>query len=131
MNTVKFLKCKAYYDSDVRAQKLRHEHGFCLSSPGRGGDNYSMQKRKDGARRGWEKRRKQALDSSQEHGETFFHRRQGTTNQTYCAPASPATYGCACITGRTIAEADQLWSLIHKLRIPTIPSFYIPQTVSI
>lgn len=36
-------------------------------------------------------------EEDQEHGETFFHRRPGTPNQT------------------DDCEADQLWSLIHKL----------------
>lgn len=41
--------------------------------------------------------RRPSREEELEHGETFFHRRQGTPNQT------------------DKCEADQLWSLIHKL----------------
>jgi len=47
MNATKCLKCGAEYDSDVRTEKLRHEYAFCLTSPRRRRDKYSVQKRKD------------------------------------------------------------------------------------
>jgi hypothetical protein len=50
-------KCKGLFDPDSRSVALRHEYGFCLRLPSRRQSPESTARRREGALRGWKKRK--------------------------------------------------------------------------
>jgi hypothetical protein len=45
--------CREEFDETRKPSLLRHEWRFCITNPGRERGQLSIQRRKDGARRGW------------------------------------------------------------------------------
>jgi hypothetical protein len=52
-------RCGANYNPNDRLQSIRHENAFCVTSRGRDNSPEATKRRRDGALRGWAKRRQE------------------------------------------------------------------------